>query len=106
MKIFKHPLKITDAQLVRVPRLHKVLSVIEQNGKLVLYVIFNENDKQTVDIQVVIVGTGNPCFNGDVEDVEQVELMPTLRGIELPFYKFIGTVSMPPGVWHVFVKGE
>lgn len=63
----------------------KVLSVTEQSGKLVMYIQLDEQNAKigTHEIEVQIIGTGNPCN---------------------PKSNFIGTVVMSYGlVWHIYI---
>lgn len=85
--IWKYPLKITDRQILNIPRGAQFLSVIEQDGTLMLYALVDPDfiEKQ---YEVLIRGTGNPIDEA-----------------YLRFCDFIGTVQMPDGfVWHIFVE--
>lgn len=81
--IWKYELEIVDEQVIKVPRGAKFLSVAEQGGKLCLWAEVNPAEA-AVGRGVTIVGTGNPLFDG--------------------VGSFVGTVVMPPFVWHVYVK--
>lgn len=67
-RVFKYPLKLTDSQVVKMPRPAQLLSVIEQDGDLVLYAVVDDAmNCVTETIHIFIRGTGNPM--GDAEDV-------------------------------------
>jgi len=83
--IYKYKLDITDHQSIKVgDRKARPLSVAEQRGELVMWVMLDEdyaNGDCMMDVQ--IIGTGN--------------LHPT------PIGDFVGTVPMSNGlVWHIF----
>lgn len=86
--IYKYPVDITDEQVIKIPLGSKILSVIEQNNKIVLYAIVHPGVEYTREIILRIVGTGH----------------------EIPFslddFKFMGSVKLHDGqlVFHVFVK--
>jgi hypothetical protein len=84
-RIFKYGLNIVDHQNVRMPNNSIILSVANQEGKLCLWAIVDPN-AESIDYDVRIVGTGSsvPDDAGD----------------------FIGTVTIEPFVWHVFVKSS
>ena len=79
--IFKYELKITEQQVVFLPDQAEIISVDNQDGTLCLWAIVGTNSRK-VDRHIEIVGTGSP--------------MPNVERI------FLGTVLMPPFVWHVF----
>lgn len=80
-RVWKYPLEITDRQAVTMPVGAQGLSVMVQDGQLFLYA-FVDPDRPVGFMPIRIIGTGNP-----------IERAPG---------DFIGTVSMPPHVWHVF----
>lgn len=94
-RIFKYPVKITDASTIVLPVEAKILSVMAQDDGVVLYAIVDsETDNcKTKDIAIRIRGTGHTIdFN-------------------LDDFKFLGTVSTYGGrlMWHIFyqeVKNE
>jgi hypothetical protein len=79
-RIWRYPLEITDRQVLRMPVGAQGLSVLVEEGELSLYA-FVDNNVREDDMIIRIVGTGNPTK---------------------ALSDFIGTVSMPPFVWHVF----
>ena len=79
--IFKYGLRIADIQVVFMPDQAEILSVAAQDGKLCLWAIVNP-ESEKVDRHIEIIGTGSS--------------MPSVERI------FLGTVLMPPFVWHVF----
>ena len=83
MVIWKFPLALTDFVSVEMPENAVVLSVDNQDGVLCLWAMVEPDMPKDVR-HFSIVGTGNP--------------MPA--GLK----KFIGTVLMPPYVWHVFER--
>ena len=88
MRIYKYPLKITDIQTVRMPKGAKILSVQEQHGKVCVWALVDP-DERIVDKTILIIGTGNPIDDIDLDD-----------------YYFLNTVQSggEPLIWHVFVK--
>jgi hypothetical protein len=80
-RIWKYPLDITDRQHVTLPVGAHALSVLVLEDQLFLYA-FVDPSQPTTTMTIRVIGTGNP-----------VEQSPGL---------IIGTVSMPPFVWHVF----
>jgi hypothetical protein len=85
VKIYKYPLDITDEQDVLMPSNHHALSVGAQNGQLFVWAGVDET-KGKVPVKFYIVGTGNPADHVTADGA-----------------RFVGTVHMPPFVWHVFV---
>ena len=85
-KIFKYELKFEDDQIVEIPNLIKVLSVIEQNNVLMLYVLVRDDfpDWEFLPINVFIRGTGHRM--NEAEDACFLGTVPTASGL----------------VWHVF----
>jgi len=82
--IYKYELEIGKNDM-ELPLGSHVLSVANQAGELVMWVLFNTDYPGTETREVFVVGTGNPFNN---------------RGGLL---RFIGSVSVSPYVWHVFV---
>ena len=83
--IFRYQLEIVDHQIIRVPigESGKVLGVAEQGGKLCMWFEV-DSEWGEHNVEVIIVGTGNP----------------------LPCEKmdYVGTVVMNPFVWHVYIS--
>ena len=80
--IWKYELEITDRQTILMPGGAKILAVGDQDGTLCLWAECDPGNLG-LDRVIAIVGTGHP--------------MP---GMGRPVH--IGTVLMPPFVWHVF----
>ena len=86
-KIYKYPLEITDTQEILMPQGSRVISVAVQNGILCCWAIVVANSVDILEpVMIRIYGTGNPMDDRDLGTEE----------------RFIGTVLMPPFVWHVF----
>jgi hypothetical protein len=83
--IWKYPLKITDLQTVEMPVRGQILSAGNQGGVLTLWALVDTREPLGPRI-IEIIGTGNP-----------IETAPRV---------FIGTVQMPPFVWHVFDRTQ
>jgi hypothetical protein len=81
MRIWKYELEVTDFPQLFLPIGSEILSVGNQNGLLCVWVKCNPQEPKEA-FHFAIVGTGNP--------------MPDNLGC------FLGTVQMPPFVWHVF----
>jgi hypothetical protein len=93
-KIFKYPIEVTDTQTIKLPAGSRILSVMNQYEKIVLYALVSDNEKDTKEVSIRIVGTGH------VIDF----FIPALEfggG-----YTFLGTVSLHDGrlMFHVFYK--
>ena len=83
-RIWKYKLEITGLQKIEMPKGSEVLSVDNQNGRLCLWAKGDINKPKEVR-HFEIFGTG--------------DLMPSLINLK---HTFIGTVQIPPFVWHVF----
>lgn len=80
--IWKFPIRLTDEQLVTMPRDSAALSCQMQDGQLCLWA-FVESDAPMETRTVRIVGTGHPLDEGGEQ--------------------FIDTVQDGRLVWHVFI---
>ena len=78
--VWKFPLYITDTQFVRMPDGAEILHVDLQDGLMCLWAKVDP-DASEVDRRIHVSGTGNPC----PDDARHV-----------------GSVLMPPLVWHVW----
>ena len=88
--IYKYTLSVTDEQTLTLPEGSKILSVLEQGNKIVLYALVDVNKANTrseEDYSIVIVGTGN--FINSVKT-----------------YTFLGTVKLADGalMFHVLYR--
>ena len=86
-RIYKYELAITDIQQISMPVRARVLSVANQGGKLCLWAMVTPNTPYNLR-SFRIIGTGNPIEDNPFD--------------KNPTGAFIGTVLMPPFVWHVF----
>ena len=87
--IYKYPLELTDVQTLEVPFGAKVLSTELQGHQICVWAIVDLTTVEpgpTENLTIRIVGTGNPLPEKCIES------------------KFLGTVTMPPFVWHVFLE--
>ena len=87
-RIFKYQLDIIDNQIIKLPKGGKILSVHNQNETICIWAEIDDEEKETVGVEVVIVGTGNPMI---------------LLGGET----FLGTVLhgyQSKFVWHIYYK--
>ena len=94
LRVFKYPVAVLDEQVLKIPGLHKILSIGEQpgieSGVLMLWAMVDLEDKTTDEVPLRIVGTGNP--------------MPDDMAVGRQ-WKYWKTVQMASGlVWHVFLK--
>ena len=80
--VWKYELRITDTQLLQMPRSAEVLTVANQGGKLCIWVLLDPSDTPLVNRRFLVVGTGNAC---SVDD-----------------YEYLGSAVISPFVWHVF----
>ena len=81
--IWKYTFDIADKFYLTVPRDAKFLSVQVQDGKPTMWFMVRDMDER-VRIWFRVYGTGNPFSDGI-------------------FDKYLGTIQMPPFVWHVFM---
>jgi hypothetical protein len=90
-KIYKYPLEITDLQLLRLPAGYRILSVgLDGGGEPAMWAVVDPDEKAGTFLNVWVVGTGNPAD----------ELDPSWQA----GWSFVGTITMPPFVWHVFAQ--
>ncbi len=87
--IWKYSLKLTDCQVIEMPKGARLLSVAEQHGILCLWALVDTTADKT-DRSIVLIGTGHfaPAPND-------------------PF-TYVGSTLSDGGnfVWHVFDAGE
>lgn len=83
--IFKYELRPVDQQEVLMPHGAKLRSVGVQSGRMMLWAEV-DTEKPAEARTIHIVGTGNP-------------IPPLAAAVE-----FIGTVQVPPFVWHVYYE--
>lgn len=89
--IYKFQLALTDTQTFPISPTHKILSVGEQNGQLVLWAVIETDEPFSDSAVIEIRGTGHPiCEEDNLIDLYK-------------YYNFIGTVQSFNGlVWHIF----
>ncbi len=85
--IWKFPLVVTDRQNIRLPSLHRVLSVQEQGDQIMMWVAV-DTDASYVNETFVIVGTGYPIPD------------------DIAIKDHVGSVQQGMFVWHVFQQGS
>lgn len=92
LKIFKYPLEITDDQTIKLPHGARILSAMNQYDNIVLYALISDNEINTEEVSIRIVGTGY--------DIDFFIPSAVFGG----GYKFLGTVSLYDGklMFHVF----
>lgn len=85
-RIFKYILDASDNQVIEIPS-ETILSVEEQNEKIVVYAIV-DTDIEPIKYEFGINGTGNSIT------------------FEIEYFKFLGTVKMYNGslMFHVFYR--
>ena len=89
--IYKYELESTSTQNIYMPPGATVISVAVQDGILCCWAavdIFSGDETELFPVTIRIYGTGQPLAMD----------APLLGRYE----RFIGTVLMPPFVWHVF----
>lgn len=86
MKIYKYPLVIEDEQNISMPLGAELLTVELQHGRPCLWAIVDEEQPNTEDRKLLIIGTGNP--------------MPKV-GKYLATFQSMGNGGFS-FVWHVF----
>jgi len=95
-KIFKYKLEVTDEQIVKLPSGSRILSAMNQYDNIVLYALISDNEINTEEVSIRIVGTGY--------DIDFFIPSAVFGG----GYKFLGTVSLYDGklMFHVFYKED
>ncbi|MCK5236178.1 MAG: hypothetical protein KAR06_04250 [Deltaproteobacteria bacterium] len=85
--IYKFPVAIMDEQPFHLPEDAELLSVVEQRGSVVLYVLADFSQPSNVRHTIKIFGTGHSINENEG-------------------YKFLDTVKMGDGIlmWHIFFK--
>jgi len=84
--IHKFELKITDRQVIEIPGFVRVISVLNQRERLVVYAEVKPQERERKGkVEFAVIGTGNPMLDG-------------------ANWRFVGSVSMSNGdlIWHVF----
>lgn len=86
LTIYKYPISLEYSQKLSIIGYHHLLSVIEQDGRLVVYAYVDTESEMEKEVEIAIVGTGNPITG------------------EIMFnWNFLGTVQTKTGfVWHVY----
>jgi hypothetical protein len=87
MKIFKYTLKAVVVQKVVVPRPGRILSVVNQNEKIVLYVMVNDNASSTYSLEIIIYGTGHE-IKGNTDHLLFLDTVNLSEG-DLMFHVFL-----------------
>lgn len=87
MKIYNYPLDNTDCQIVEIPNLVQVVSVVLQYNRLVLYAIVDNKPTDYKSVSVRIIGT---------EHFESIPPGWTFRGTHLQANDSL--------VWHIWTK--
>lgn len=86
MRIYKYPIEITDYQRLQVPMRSEFLSAQFQGDIPCLWILV-DTESEPVNIELLIIGTGNPVPD-NIGD-----------------YSFMNTLQDPRGfVWHLFSK--
>ena len=84
--IWKYTLKLTDIQIIPMPKGTEILSAHKQGNEICIWMLVHttnsEDDYEDRIIEITI--TGNPIVNDP--------------------RKFIGTVVFPVFVWHIFER--
>lgn len=83
MEIWKHKLKITDAQTLFMPQGARQLKIAEQDGELCMWSLVDTAERHE-SVHVIIVGTG--------QEFDDVNL------------HYVGTAQVGQFVWHVFTS--
>ena len=90
VKIFKYKIELIGKQEIELPYGARILSVINQQGNIVLYALIDPELPVIHTHEIRIIGTGNEVT------------------FETSDYTFLGTVSIIRGelIWHVFYKSN
>lgn len=83
--VYKYIVSMAGYQELTLPINSRVLSVTEQNEKIVLYALVDTTTRETETVQIIVHGTGHPA--NDVDN-----------------YTFLGTVALMNGMFmlHIF----
>ena len=57
--IYKYELQVVDEQEIEMYDEYKLLSVIEQNGKIVVYALINTDSNPRYNVKFIMRGTGH-----------------------------------------------
>lgn len=94
MVIWKYPLAHLKYQSISIRKGAEPLSVIDQNGQIVLYALVDEDEVEHETLGVFIYATGERFLESDLD---------CLR----PKKNFMGTIQQGDYyVWHVFICKE
>lgn len=84
-RIFKYELEMRDTQTVALPRNGVVLSVVNQNERMMMYALVDDLELATEDVKFIIHGTGH-----EANDIINARFVSTvlLRGATIVFHVF------------------
>lgn len=81
--IWKYEIETTDRQTLLLPKASEILTVQIQNGKPVLWVLFDINNKTKTTRTIEIFGTGNPIEEYDT--IKSLKYIGTYQLLEIGF---------------------
>ena len=88
--IYKYPLLLVDTQTIPIQGLSEILCVKDQCGVLTMWAELDTEDKDLHNVDVYIVGTGNP-------------ITFETKYMESPQY-FDSVIARNGFVWHFYIK--
>jgi hypothetical protein len=93
--IYKYPVPLQDLSILELPTHSRILSVgLDPQGELCLWALVQPLVPSHDRWQLAVVGTGNPV--SDALAQANTDASP---------WRFVGTVTQAPFVWHVFARG-
>lgn len=89
-KIYKYKLKITDEQMLTLPKYSEYVNCSMQDGELCVWILVDPDEKEMFTMKVLVIGTGNPIEH------------------DLDYYEYMNTVFDRTFVWHIYgqIEGE
>lgn len=84
-RISLYDLEIVDEQIINLPRTAKIISAGEQWGKIIIYVLKDDNEKAMVPVTIKLIQTGDR-----IENFKELNFINTV------------TLSVTRSIWHVF----
>ena len=90
--IYKYELNVTDEQTLSLPKNHKVLTVMVQNGIPCIWVLLDPEQREKEDLDVFIFGTGQM-----IPEFATIERLTYLGSFMIVNDNFVG---------HVYYKNQ
>jgi hypothetical protein len=85
--VYKYPIKLQNLSEILIPIGAKFLSCQVQDSRICLWMLV-DYPAESQSRKIRVIGTGDPIKLEDLNDQ----------------WEFLGTVQMPPFVWHIFME--